>query len=201
MGVGDWIIVLGAAIAAVAVFEFVSGAGTKWRLDRALEKARNKPPDPAERDRLHGTLVIQGHTLHYTRSGSPLWSVDLDAVRLIGERTTGSGPFLDDWFLVLFSATAAEVHEAPVYANPDVHEELSQALGTEMRPQLVNSTELRTAIAWPQHLEGQPFFSYTPAPRGSGFFDRLKDRISPLVEPRLTETALRHIRGEGVGAA
>lgn len=173
------------------------GKWVSWRFRRAQESAADQPIDDGETDRRHGTLTVQGNTLYYSRSGSPVWPVVPDECSLIAERTTATGPYCDDWFVLLFSGVPPELHEAPLYANTGVHRILSQALGVEVRPQLTHSTERQTAIAWPRELEGEPFLRHVPAARGHGLIARLKDRLAPLAHAQLTDEARRIIDPAG----
>ncbi len=93
--------------------------------------------------------------------------VDLDKVVAIGEYTTDSGPFTDDWFLVfVFKSGAWE--EVSVYTDgfQELALYLTELFGIDFsKPFLANSTEWKSFVRYPKSLEGKELFVLTP-PKG-----------------------------------
>jgi len=92
-----------------------------------------------------------------------MWSLAVTDIKAIGEFTTAAGPWLDDYFFV-FVDRAASCLRAPLYAA-GVDQALGgigDALGCIIRPGLVNSTELRSRVIWPDSLVGVPLLELQP---------------------------------------
>jgi hypothetical protein len=153
-----------------------------WRKKRFEQSLRQMDPTEVRREseRLHGSLSIQGATLYYSYAGAEVWSLPVDSLILVGERTTDHGPFQPDYFYVFLGGVPVSHYEAPMYANPGLLEDLGRLLGAELVPGLNNRTDFASRVIWPEVLADKPLLEFKPAPRG-GLLGRIVDRFVPLV--------------------
>ena len=84
----------------------------------------------------------------------------MSEVRLIGESTDQSGPYVDDWFLCLVAPH--HWYELSVYSDgfQDFLKALSAYLGEELELKLYNSADFKSRILWPSSVRGEPLFDY-----------------------------------------
>jgi hypothetical protein len=110
-----------------------------------------------------GTLELIDDKVCFRVDGSVNWELPISAVRIIGEATNGNGPYLDDYFFC-FATDASSWHQASFYAEgrDEFLKQLSKALGYELVPKLVGSTDFDSNVMWPPLLAGIKMFSYKP---------------------------------------
>lgn len=120
------------------------------------------PPDDQS-----GVLDCTGDTLTYrVRFGD--WSIPVSSIKLIAEYTNSDGPAIDDYFFVFLTAAEGGWHEASFYAEgrDATLQALREKIGAPLRCGLCGSTDYRSRILWPTHLEGQPLMDVSPGPTG-----------------------------------
>lgn len=116
-----------------------------------------------KRNDIPGEIAFVDGAVVFRDSGAG-WTVKLADVRLIGEYTTESGPFVDDYFLVFLTAEQSGWYEAPLYATglDRFLIELGVALGAPIRLALCGSTDWKTRALWPPAVEGEPLLTTVP---------------------------------------
>lgn len=113
-----------------------------------------------------GRIWIQDNRIHYKSYSYGSWDVAVDELRVIGEATTGNGPFMDDYFMCF--ATGPEIWlEASFYATgtDELMAFLADYFKCDMKPGLIQSTSFKSRVLWPMHLREQPMFQYVPLKR------------------------------------
>ena len=95
-----------------------------------------------------GLVTFDGTIIAYTSEHYGSFSVSLADIAVVGEFTTDSGPFIDDWFLVFVPRSGREWFEASMFANgiEQVREQLCIALGFSFQVGLAAS--VRCASRW-----------------------------------------------------
>ena len=81
-------------------------------------------------------------------------------VIVVGEYTTSSGPWADDYFLIVIRRSG-RVSQFPVWKAHKVIRLLKQALGVEFKYELNSITEEASRVVYPMALEGRPLFNFT----------------------------------------
>jgi hypothetical protein len=120
-------------------------------------------PPMTKQDDTSGEITLVGGAIVYRVSGAG-WTVNLSDVRIIGEYTTESGPFVDDYFLVFLTAEQSGWYEASLYATglDRFLIELGVALGSPIRLALCGSTDWKTRALWPPAVVGEPLLTTVP---------------------------------------
>ena len=118
-----------------------------------------------------GELKLTGGMLSY-RVDNYEWSIPASSIKLVGEYTTSSGPWFDDYFLVFLVSENQPWHQASFYAEgrDEVLHRLGEALGANLELGLCNSTNFKSRIIWPLELVGQNFIQPIPADSALGRF-------------------------------
>jgi hypothetical protein len=147
----------------------------------------------------HGTLSLDGDTVRYSLGSEEAWSFSMSELHLIGEHTNKSGPGGIDYFYVFIAGMPAQFFEAPMYADPEFIQTVAARIGSPLTPGLAYSTDFASRIIWPQELAERPLFLYTPASRGSGIVNRLRDRTLPLVASDLTGEVKEYLLNRRAG--
>lgn len=137
---------------------------------------------------------MDGGCVRYLAKGQQLWVFPIDALLLVAEWTDQSGPWGDDYMYFFCAGHPPKFFEAPMYANPNALDALSQALGLTLRPGLANSADFNSRVIWPTEYEGHPLFRYTPLKRGAGILNRVRDAVLPLVRSELTDELAAYLR-------
>ena len=90
------------------------------------------------------------------------WSIAIPNIRLVAEYTTSS--WGDDYFFVFLDQTQDKYFEASFYAKgrDETLGTLGKKLGVKLECRLVNSTDFKSRIIWPLHLEDKPLFDIIP---------------------------------------
>jgi hypothetical protein len=137
-----------------------------------------------------GKLTFTDDIVSYESRSRCSWRLDAAAIRLVGEFTNQSGPYMDDYFFVFFKRGEEEWYEASFYC--DGRDEAWKALTARFsglaQPGLFNSADSKSRVLWPAEHAGQPLFEFREMKRGSRWQDRLLDR---LFSPFVFETILR----------
>ncbi|MFN0069226.1 MAG: hypothetical protein ACKVYV_16520 [Limisphaerales bacterium] len=122
-----------------------------------------------------GELSCDGDVITY-HSSLVDWSVPIKDVRLIAEYTSSDGPYIDDYFFVFLTAPENGWHEASFYAkgSDETLAILSRSVGAPLKCKLCASTEYRTRIMWPPHLNDQELMEVLP-PKNQSLWRRLTD--------------------------
>jgi hypothetical protein len=142
------------------------------------------------------SLRLQGLELCYERQHELVWRLPLAELRLVGERTTDHGPWIDDYFFCFVAGRPPLYYEAPISANPDILKQLSSELGQPLQCGLANRADFVSRVIWPPHLEGQALFTYARDPRAKGLLNRVKDKVLPLVRSDLTADIREYLEHE-----
>ena len=86
------------------------------------------------------------------------WSLQSDVILVVGEYTTDSGPYENDWFICFLITKDGSWYEASAYAR-GVNETLAwlgQHLGGEICLGLTDSTSNESRVIWPLVMQGMP---------------------------------------------
>ena len=123
-------------------------------------------------------------------------SADIDPhdVLVVGEYTTDSGPYSDDYFLVLILRSGKDV-EIPMGRADHVLRGLERLTSTRMPLKLANRTDFTSRVMYPPNLLDRPLYEFSREPVGPGIWRRICDRIVPTVRSTLTEEVARYVRG------
>lgn len=145
-----------------------------------------------KQDDTSGEIALVGGAIVYRISGAG-WTVNLSDVRIIGEYTTESGPFVDDYFLVFLTAEQSGWYEASLYATglESFLTEVGVALGAPIRLGLCSSTAWRTRVVWPPTVEGEPLLLTVPR---ATLLGRLWQGITGQRDLVLSDAAKRVLR-------
>jgi hypothetical protein len=119
-------------------------------------------------------------------------------VLVVGEFTTESGPYADDYFVVVVLRTG-NVVEVPTDAADEIHAELERLTGTALAVGLANRTDFASRVLYPPALRDHPLYEFTPAPRAAGLLHRLADRVLPLRRSVFTKEVAAYV--ESIRAA
>lgn len=132
------------------------------------------------------------------KSGNVVWEIDekskteipIDRIKLIAEYTTANGPFIDDWFLVIYN-DKSEYFEISMYAEniQEMMTELGKSMNFELYGSLAASADWKSNIIYPTEYSGQNLWNIVKTEPKSTF-DKLKSLIGiNKTELRLTEVA------------
>ncbi len=120
-----------------------------------------------------------------------LWVVRSDAIVLIAEYTTNEGPWLDDWFLVLWELVGSKLFKVEVPVDASTKKMVSELLskkGDHMTgAALVTSTDWRSRVIWPAFLKEARCLNLTPIPE-LGVVGWIKRKfVGPSLDLNLTD--------------
>jgi hypothetical protein len=149
-------------------------------------------------------VQVGSETVECSKDRSLLWTMRLDAIVLVAEYTTNSGPWVDDWFLVLWELDHSSLRTAQVSVDENVGKLVIAKLAERSKDMielgLVNSTDWRSRVVWPPSLKGANYFKLTPfyEPGASGW---LKHKMfGPPLDLGLTDEVrfyLQSVRNKG----
>jgi hypothetical protein len=127
-----------------------------------------------------GLIRLDGAVVRFDSRKHGSFAISLDEVAVIGEYTTDSGPFVDDWFVVFVHRDGVEWFEASMYAEElaEFLRDLAIALETGMETGLAASTDFASRVIWPPSIAGRPLFDFRTV-TASSFLRRLKLAIIP----------------------
>lgn len=105
-------------------------------------------------------LALEGADLVFRRGTAVMWTVPLESMRILGEATNASGPWGDDWLLIVIDGQEPGWFQAPMDAEgvQEVLQELARRLGEPLELRLANSTTFQSRGLWPAALLGRPLF-------------------------------------------
>jgi hypothetical protein len=138
------------------------------------------------------TLVVEGGCVRYSLRGEQVWQFLIDDLRLVGEWTNDSGP-ADDYYYLFVVGNPPRAFEAPMYANPHFTEALGRALDGPVTPALNHSTTFNSRVMWPPQLAGVKLLTFSPEARAPGLWNRVLDRVVPLVHSELSGEVSRFL--------
>lgn len=127
-----------------------------------------------------GQLTFTDDCLVYESATYGRWRLPAESIRLVGEFTNQSGPFLDDYFLLFFKHGEDGWHEASFYAEgrEETMDALARRLPGMAALELSSSADFNSRVLWPKEWRGQPLFDFCPLKRGLRGHDRLLDQLS-----------------------
>lgn len=142
-------------------------------------------------DKLLFQLRINGDSLECLESDQQIWRTPINALLLIAEYTTNAGPWGDDYFLNFWSWERGEFVRSAITAYAvDLNETfqiLGRKLGTELKLELIGSTEWASRVMWPPQLTGYPYFTFREIPPAN-WREKLSYRcFGPMHEYSLTK--------------
>jgi hypothetical protein len=108
-------------------------------------------------------LAFQDEALECYRDDQLSWRTPAAAILLIAEYTTDEGPYVDDYFLQIWSLENNSLlcSKTTFYATgrDATFLALATQLGADLNFGLTGSTEWASRIIWPPDLAGHPYFS------------------------------------------
>lgn len=119
-----------------------------------------------------------------------LVNIPIDRIKLIAEYTTANGPFLDDWFLVIYN-DKSEYFEISMYTEniQEMITELGELMNLKLIPNLSSSTEWKSTILFPSEFLGKDLWTIV-RPKPKSTIDKLKSLIGiKKTEFQLSKTA------------
>jgi hypothetical protein len=128
--------------------------------------------------------------------GSP--DVDPQDILVVGEYTTASGPFGDDYFLVVISRSG-RVMEVPMDRADHVLMDLEQVTGTSMASQLANRTESASRVMYPSGLLNRQLYEFRSEADRPGVLHRIRRLVLQTVRPTLTDEVAALVRSREAG--
>jgi hypothetical protein len=146
-----------------------------------------------------GNIHLDQGSITDTSKAFGSFSIALSDVALIGEFTTESGPFIDDWFMVFVPCSRPDWFEASMYAQggKEFREQLSSALASPIHGSLAASTNFCSRIIWPTDFADRPLFTFAPV-KDPGVFRRLQLAVLPEVSHRLSADVISAIQRKRV---
>ena len=109
-------------------------------------------------------LSLRDKALECHRDDQLSWSIPIAAILLVAEYTTNEGPYLDDYFLEIWSLENNSLlcSKTTFYADgrDAAFLALATQLGTDLSFGLTGSTKWTSRIMWPPDLAGHPYFSF-----------------------------------------
>lgn len=117
-----------------------------------------------ERENTFGKISFKEKVIEWQNIARGSVSIELDNVVVIGEYTTDSGLFADDWSLV-FVLKNGNWEEVSVYAEgfQELTSYLAKLYNIDFsKPFFANSTKYKTFVRYPISLEGKKLFVLTP---------------------------------------
>ncbi len=134
------------------------------------------------KDNSSGIVRVENDKLFWKFENKNILEVDMEAVVVIGEYTNSDGPYFDDWFLT-FVTKDGQWYSIPWYT--DNIDEVTQYLTNRFHQNLsathlANSTNWKSVIRYPLHLEGKALFTLTPSDNYKApktFFDKILSSV------------------------
>jgi len=114
--------------------------------------------------RFSSRLAVQNEALEYYIDEQLAWTTPIDAILLIAEYTTNAGPYVDDYFIQLWSLEDGVRLRATITFYSDGRDDAFRELATQMKADLsfglLGSTEWDSRILWPPPLSGHKYFAF-----------------------------------------
>jgi hypothetical protein len=109
-------------------------------------------------------LAVQDQFLDCFINDQLAWRTPIGAILLIAEYTTNEGPYVDDYFIDLWSLEDGSVLKSHTtfYAEgrDRAFARITQQLETDSNFGLTGSTEWTSRIMWPPYLAGHEYFEF-----------------------------------------
>jgi hypothetical protein len=121
--------------------------------------------EQATKDNYSGTVRIQDGKIFWDVDNKNILELDINEVVVVGEYSNSDGPYFDDLFLT-FVTKEQQWHSIPWYADNinEVTQYLSDKFHQDLNEtRLANSTEWKSIVRYPLHLEGKALFILTPS--------------------------------------
>jgi hypothetical protein len=143
---------------------------------------------------MNNVSITDGH-LCYTTIGKHAARIPLADIALIGEYTTQSGPFAEDYFVLIHDVQDRVWEIGADEGAFEALEILSSAWSIPIKPELIFSTDFRSRILFPTAMLGRPLFVRFP-------FETLCERIKNSLQyrQRLSPDALDAIEQANTAA-
>jgi hypothetical protein len=103
---------------------------------------------------------------------------------------------VDDYFFVFVTHKTKPNgwHEASVYADggDDFLRQLSQTLGFDVHCGLVNSTDYKSRVMWPQEIAGETLFDFVPV-ESNTWREKIRHKLIPEYFFVYTDVVKNHL--------
>ena len=116
-------------------------------------------------------------------------ALPVSEIALVGEFTTQSGPYTDDWFLVLVHRDGRWIELSMYGGGEQVRQQLPSWWVCPLQVGLANSADFASRIIWPPELAGRPLFTFERV-TGRSFLRCLQMMFVPEIAHRLSPEAL-----------
>ena len=136
----------------------------------------------SKKDNSSGIVRLTGDKVFWDFDNKNIFEVDINDIVVIGEYTNSDGPYFDDWFLTLVTKDG-QWHSIPLYADniDEVTQYLSDKFNQDLNAtHLANSTEWKSIVRYPLHLEDTALFTLTPSDnykKPKSFFDKMLSSV------------------------
>lgn len=109
-------------------------------------------------------LAIRDEYLECYRDEQLAWRSPITAILLIAEYTTNEGPYVDDYFVDLWSVEEGKAIRARTTFYATGRDAVFLSLATHLKADLIfgltGSTEWASRIMWPPVLAGRPYLTF-----------------------------------------
>ena len=111
-----------------------------------------------KKSHLSGKVFIDNGFVYWEVQNNIVLDLPIKEIKFIGEYTTSNGPFIDDWYLVLYCKNFFK--EISMYADgmDKTLSFLSSHYNFDIKTNLANSSTFNTRILYPSELLGAPFW-------------------------------------------
>ena len=131
----------------------------------------------AEAKNESGKTFIDNEKVIWEFNDQNIVEIPINQIKLIAEYTTENGPFMDDWFLVIYN-NQSEYFEISMYAEgiQEMMDELGELLEFKLFGRLVTSAEWVSNILYPIEFNGKELWNIVKV-KPKSVFDKLKSLI------------------------
>jgi hypothetical protein len=144
-------------------------------------------------------FVIRDGLIVYSFKGETLWECEASDIICFAEYTDVNGPYADDYFFVFITRNSDQLFDlytASFYSEgrDALLDYLGELWGFEVRLGLVDSTDWKSRVLYPQRLADQSFYEFREV-RETEFLKRLKSWFVPTVEMFFSDEVKNLLRG------
>ena len=135
------------------------------------------------------TFIADGMVV-WEHSEKRIVEIPICKIKLLAEYTKDSGPWREDWFLIIYY-DQSQYFEVSMYADniEETINELGKRLSTELDFNLANSTGWKSYIIYPSELKGRDLWKIIKM-KPESFLDKLKALVGiNKIEVELTHYA------------
>jgi hypothetical protein len=148
-------------------------------------------------------LTVREQFLDCFTNGTITWRIQIAAILLIAEYTTNEGPFVDDYFVELWSlenGSTLKAHATVYCTGRDAaFTEMAKQLDTALTFGLTGSIEWTSRIMWPPELAGHPYFEFRDV-KPPNWREKISRRFrGPAQEYFLTEEVQAFLKNRRLG--